>query len=123
KIKNWNPFDDSMSSNFFSPNWMFGIDERFDIVLGNPPYIGEKGHESIFQLLAKTSLGKRTYTRWMDYFYFFFHSGIDYLKDNGCLIFISTNYYFTSTGGKILRADLKNRTTIASLINFIGIGG
>lgn len=118
KIANWNPFDDSMSSNFFSPNWMFGIDKGFDIVLGNPPYIGEKGNESIFQFVANTPLGKRTYTRWMDYFYFFFHSGIDYLKDNGCLIFISTNYYFTSTGGNKLRADLKSRTTIASLINF-----
>jgi len=118
KIAKWNPFDDSISSNFFSPNWMFGIDKGFDIVIGNPPYIGEKGNEGIFQYVATTSLGKRTYTRWMDYFYFFFHSGIDYLKDNGCLIFISTNYYFTSTGGNKLRADLKNRTTIASLINF-----
>jgi len=118
KIAKWNPFDDSIPSNFFSPDWMFGVDKGFDIVIGNPPYIGEKGNEGIFQDIAKTSFGKRTYTRWMDYFYFFFHSGIDHLKPNGCLIFISTNYYFTSTGGNKLRADLKNRTTIASLINF-----
>jgi adenine-specific DNA-methyltransferase len=90
----------------------------FDIVIANPPYIGEKGNESIFQLVSNTSLGKRFYTRWMDYFYFFFHIGIDYLKDNGCLMVISTNYYFTSTGGNLLRKDINERTSITSLINF-----
>lgn len=39
KIKNWNPFDDSKASSFFSTTWMFGIDKGFDIVIGNPPYV------------------------------------------------------------------------------------
>ncbi|MEI2695472.1 MAG: TaqI-like C-terminal specificity domain-containing protein [Saprospiraceae bacterium] len=38
KIKHWNPFDDSQPSSFFSPTWMFGIDNGFDVVIGNPPY-------------------------------------------------------------------------------------
>lgn len=38
KIKHWDPFDDSQASTFFSPTWMFGIDNGFDVVIGNPPY-------------------------------------------------------------------------------------
>lgn len=38
KVDDWNPFDDSHPSSFFSPAWMFGIKDGFDVVIGNPPY-------------------------------------------------------------------------------------
>lgn len=90
----------------------------FDIVIGNPPYIGEKGNEIIFQEVQKTKLGKNYYTRWMDYFYFFFHQGINITKNHGTINYITTNYFFTSTGGQNLRFDLKKRTSVLNLINF-----
>jgi len=90
----------------------------FDIVIGNPPYVGEKGNEKIFQDVQKTRLGNEFYTRWMDYFYFFFHQSLNILKTEGNLNFITTNYYFTSTGGVRLRLDLKKRTNILQLIDF-----
>ena len=62
----------------------------FDIVIGNPPYIGEKGNEIIFQEVQKTKLGKNYYTRWMDYFYFFFHQGINITKNHGTINYITT---------------------------------
>jgi len=49
KIKNWNPFDDSYASSFFSPTWMFGIDKGFDVVIGNPPYGAYLSKEEILQ--------------------------------------------------------------------------
>ena len=39
KVDDWNPFDDSHASSFFSPAWMFGITDGFDVVIGNPPYV------------------------------------------------------------------------------------
>ncbi|MDP2335738.1 MAG: TaqI-like C-terminal specificity domain-containing protein [Bacteroidota bacterium] len=39
KVDDWNPFDDSHPSSFFSPAWMFGIRNGFDVVIGNPPYV------------------------------------------------------------------------------------
>jgi Alw26I/Eco31I/Esp3I family type II restriction m6 adenine DNA methyltransferase len=39
KVDDWNPFDDSHPSTFFSPAWMFGIKDGFDVVIGNPPYV------------------------------------------------------------------------------------
>ncbi|MCX6222789.1 MAG: N-6 DNA methylase [Bacteroidia bacterium] len=39
KVDEWNPFDNSHPSSFFSPGWMFGIRNGFDVVIGNPPYV------------------------------------------------------------------------------------
>lgn len=90
----------------------------FDIVIGNPPYIGESGHKEIFRAVADTEFGKRTYQGKMDFFYFFFHKGIDVLHNKGDLAFITTNYYPTATGAKTLRKDFADRTYIRQLINF-----
>lgn len=90
----------------------------FDIVIGNPPYIGESGHKEIFREVAETNFGKRTYHGKMDFFYFFFHKGIDVLHGKGDLAFITTNYYPTATGAKTLRKDFADRTYIRQLINF-----
>ena len=38
KLANWNPYDQNASADFFDPEWMFGIRDGFDIVIGNPPY-------------------------------------------------------------------------------------
>jgi len=34
----WNPYDQNTGSPFFDSEWMFGISEGFDVVIGNPPY-------------------------------------------------------------------------------------
>lgn len=39
KLANWNPYDQNASADFFDPEWMFGIRNGFDIVIGNPPYL------------------------------------------------------------------------------------
>ena len=97
---------------------VFHQKDGFDVVIGNPPYIGEKGNEKLFHPVAKTQFGKKFYTRWMDYFYYFFHKSIDIGKQNSSIVFITTNYYLTATGANRLRSDIKQRTTIKNLLNF-----
>lgn len=48
KIILWNPFDDSKTAPFFSKSWMFGIEDGFDVVIGNPPYIKESTNRNAF---------------------------------------------------------------------------
>lgn len=104
---------------FFGIKYFFpSIKEGFDIVIGNPPYVGEKGNKDIFRNIKDSPLGKRFHLGKMDLFYFFFHFGIDMLKDDGVLSFITTNYYITATGAKKLIEDFRNRTTLLKLINF-----
>ena len=91
--------------------------DGFDIVIGNPPYIGEKGHKEIFQpVKADIHLGQY-YIGKMDYFYFFFHLSFNLLTDAGISTFITTNYYPTALGARRLRADIRERTSIITLFN------
>lgn len=89
----------------------------FDIVVGNPPYIGEKGHKQLFTEIKKANL-KKYYKGKMDYFYFFFHLALDLCRAKGSVSFITTNYYLTATGALILRKDLSQRSIIKRIINF-----
>jgi methylase of polypeptide subunit release factors len=117
QLKSYKPFTDNEAAGFYDAELMHGI-EAFDIVIGNPPYVGEKGNKSTFEPLKKSSLGKRFYLGKMDLFYFFFHLGLDLAKEKGIVAFITTNYYITATGAKKLINDFQTRSTILSLINF-----
>lgn len=100
-------------------NKIFQEKGGFDIVIGNPPYIGEKGNKEIFHQIKVTQFGKKYYQRHMDYFYFFIALGVNLLKKNGYLCFITTNYWVTASGAqKYLRPFLKNNTNIIRYINF-----
>jgi len=37
KLTLWDPFSNN-SNSWFDPEWMFGLEEKFSIVIGNPPY-------------------------------------------------------------------------------------
>ena len=39
RIANWDPYDQNTFADFFDPEWMFGVRDGFDAVIGNPPYI------------------------------------------------------------------------------------
>lgn len=114
-LMRWEPFGHKLV-NWFDPEWMFGTD-KFDIVIANPPYLGEKGHKELFRQIKDDGLGE-FYLGKMDLFYFFFHHALNINKDDGVTAFISTNYYPTATGAKKFRKDLENRATIRELINF-----
>jgi len=38
QLASWNPYDQNAKSAFFDAEWMFGIKDGFDVVIGNPPY-------------------------------------------------------------------------------------
>lgn len=88
----------------------------FDCVIGNPPYIGEKGRKDIFRPIREVF--KDRYETNSDIFYFFFMKSIDILKENGNFGFITTNYFLTADGAVKLRKELKERTAIYNIINF-----
>jgi len=89
----------------------------FDVVIANPPYIGEKGHKDKFREIKPGPLGE-FYQGKMDLFYFFFHLALNLTKQNSGIAFVTTNYYPTATGAKKLTKDFKNRAIITNLTNF-----
>jgi len=90
----------------------------FDIIITNPPYIGQKGNKEKFQEIAKAKFGKEFHQRRMDMFYFFIHLALNLAHEESQIAFITTNYYITATYADKLRKDLFLRATIRELINF-----
>lgn len=90
----------------------------FDLILGNPPYIGEKGNTDIFKNIKATTMGQKYYEGKMDYFYFFVYKGYTYLKQTGVLCYLTSNYFFTADGAKKLRAFIQEQFPISSVLNF-----
>jgi len=117
QLAGWDPYNQNAYAEFFDPEWMFGVEGGFDVVIGNPPYIGESGNKEIFRLVAKGTLGN-FYQGKMDYLYFFFHLALNVTKENAICALVTTNYFITATGAKKLRNDFKHRATIRNLLNF-----
>lgn len=115
KLVAWDPFSHD-KCDWFEPKWMFGF-EKFDIVITNPPYLGESGHKEVFRAVRQGSL-KEFYLGKMDLFYFFMHLALNITHPNGVVAFITTNYFITADGALKLRRDLKNRSILLQIINF-----
>lgn len=94
------------------------IGERFDLILGNPPYIGEKGNKDLFREMKKTDFGKRFYESKMDYHYYFLYKGFELLSSHGVMGTITTNYHFTADGATKLRRYIQEHIEYREIINF-----
>ncbi|QXM06218.1 Eco57I restriction-modification methylase domain-containing protein [Crassaminicella indica] len=97
---------------------LFGKEKEFDIVIGNPPYLGEKGNKDLFDGIKNTPFGKKYYEGKMDYFYFFIYKALEILKEKGILAYITTNYFVTADGAVKLRDFFKNHCSFIDIINF-----
>ena len=114
QIASWDMFEQNCSASFFDPEWMFGIVDGFDIVIGNPPYIKERTNRSAFDGFRDTNyyMGK------MDLWYGFACFGIDYLTEGGVLCFIAQNNWTTSGGAKLMRNKVTSDSQIVQMIDF-----
>lgn len=90
----------------------------FDIVIGNPPYVGEGKKKEIFIPVQKTSFGEKYYIGKMDFWYFFTSLGIELLKENGILSYIAPNNWTTTAGGKKMRNHIMREMIIKEFIDF-----
>lgn len=89
QLASWDMFDQNASSPFFDPDWMFGIKEGFDIVIGNPPYIDIKG-------LPKKDVKKyfnifKTTENRINLYSIFIEKGHCLCSNHGILCFINPN--------------------------------
>lgn len=80
------------------------IDEKFDLIIGNPPYIRWKNLESeLKQELSNNPIWNKYFNSLCDYLYIFILKSIELLNDNGELIFICPEYWMNTTHSISLR--------------------
>ena len=108
QLKSYKPFDISTSSDFYDPDLHHGI-KKFDIVIGNPPYVQiQKFSKQVFQKDLE-NVGYTSFSKTGDLYCLFYEQGINFLKPGGILMFITSNKWMKAAYGEKLRAlFLKN---------------
>ncbi len=104
QFSQWNPYDQNATSPFFDTEWMFGLQEGFDVVIGNPPYINVENLSNdlkklIFNLY--TTCKGRT-----DIYVAFIEQSLYLLKDKGVCMFIIPYPYAKQKYATISRKKL-----------------
>ncbi|GHT60367.1 hypothetical protein AGMMS50239_09230 [Bacteroidia bacterium] len=113
QLAQWNPYDQNSTSPFFDSEWMFGLAQGFDIVIGNPPYVKAKKLKDIAPFLKDYAVATGT----SDLSVYFIERGLNLCKPNCYLYYITTNKFFNTGYGKPVRKLLTNNQ-INKVIDF-----
>ena len=108
-----------LSKNLVAANSLleFPFDFKFDVVIGNPPYVRQEAIKEQKPALQKY----KVYSGTADLFVYFYELGITHLKENGLLGFICSNKFFRASYGKNLRKFILENTQITHIIDFAGV--
>ena len=117
RIATWDPYDPNTPANWFVPNYMFGVSDGFDVVLGNPPYI-ELRKESGRLSKRYKPVGYTSFSGHGDIYYLFYERGTTLLKPNeGVLAYITSNSWMKAKYASDLRGYLTEHTTPIQLLD------
>ena len=120
QLADWNPYDQNSVADFFDPEWMFGVSDGFDIVIGNPPYIQlQNDGGKLAQLYADCNY--KTFARTGDIYCLFYERGYQLLKPNGHLCYITSNKWMRAGYGEKTRDFFSKNTNPMLLIDFAGV--
>ncbi|MCB8945209.1 MAG: Eco57I restriction-modification methylase domain-containing protein [Ardenticatenaceae bacterium] len=106
-LATWDPYNQNIYANFFDPEWMFGLENGFDIVVGNPPYIDSEGMVNSGQKELRDYLSANfqfTKGNW-DIYIAFFEVGFKLLNENGHLAYITPDKWLSKPFGNTLRKN------------------
>jgi hypothetical protein len=120
QMATWNPYDQNTVSPFFDAEWMFGVAEGFDIVIGNPPYIQLQNNGGELAKLYE-NCGYSTFARTGDIYCLFYERGWQLLKEKGHLCYITSNKWMRAGYGEKTREFFANKTNPMLLIDFAGV--
>lgn len=126
QLAEWNPYDQSApASSFFDAEWMFGVKDGFDIVIGNPPYISAPMQIASPQLaeqrqkLVESKKYKSLYQKW-DLYIPFIELGTQLNCENGITTMIVPFPLTNQLYAKVLRKMLVEEYDMFELVDLNG---
>ena len=120
QIESYHPFDTKNVCEFYDNQFMFGIQDGFDVVIGNPPYIGARNSKKN----GRTEQDKAYYYNnfklakyQVNLYPLFIEKGQSLLNKLGTFCFITPNNWLTINTNKDLRKFVLEQSNI-KIINF-----
>lgn len=96
------------------------LNQRFDIILGNPPYLGHKEISGKYRKTLQGIYGD-IFKGKSDVSFCFLKSSIERLAEGGKLCFIMPRYFLESPSGMGLRSYIRQSCTIKKIVDFYGV--
>lgn len=97
----------------------FANGSKFDVLVGNPPYISElRNNKMLFEKYRKHPLTRSYYESKMDIFHFFIQRGLDLVKDDGYIGYIIPQYWLTRSNTVLLHKKITEDSSITRMIDF-----
>ena len=119
QLVSWNPYDQNSKASFFDPEWMFGIRDGFDVVIGNPPYLRIQGiRETNPDYADFLSRNYKAATGSFDLFVCFVERSMLLTNNNGFVNFIMPIKWSNGSFGKGLRKIVSEKHAAQRIINF-----
>lgn len=119
EVTHWDPYNQNAISPFFDAEWMFGIENGFDVVIGNPPYMRIQGIRKTDTLFADYLVKNyKSATGSFDLYVAFVEKGHSLLNNKGVLNFIMPVKWTNSAFGEGLRRYLLDNKFLPIIINF-----
>ena len=116
KLAEWDPFDQNITADWFSPEYTFGVEQGFDVVIGNPPYVQLQKNSGKLGNLYKDA-GYETFARTGDIYYLFYERGMGLIHtDHGHLCLITSNQWLKVDSAQKLRRFVAGQNP-RSLVN------
>lgn len=116
----WNPYDQNAKSPFFDPEWMFGIKDGFDVVIGNPPYVSLEKEDGKYAKLYKPQK-YISFNGKGDMYCLFYERGCKLLNSKGYLCYVTSNKWMRTKYGKNLQKFFLGNVNPILLVDFEGI--
>ena len=105
RIAVWNPYDQNAAAQWFDAEYMFGVADGFDIVIGNPPYVQlQRDGGRLANLYAPQNY--ESFARTGDLYMLFYERGLQLCASGGGLMFITSNSWLRANYGANLRGVL-----------------
>ena len=116
QVAQWDPYDQNAGADWFDTEYMFGVADGFDVVIGNPPYIQLQKNGGALGKLYKDT-GYATFVRTGDIYQLFYERGCRLLRPaQGLLAYITSNSWLKAEYGKALRRYFSERHTPLRLL-------
>ena len=102
-VATWDPYDQNAFAAWFDPEYMFGVKQGFDVVVGNPPYIQLQKDGGALSQRYKNA-GFTTRVPYGDIYQLFYEKGCQLLRPGrGLLTYITSNSWLRAEYGKSTR--------------------